>query len=62
MPKAMEVVGIQTNCSWECRMICWIDAYHTSLTAKDTQKHLKDFSSRKYASQWMCYRGSLIVR
>ncbi|KAE9387291.1 hypothetical protein BT96DRAFT_837844 [Gymnopus androsaceus JB14] len=32
------------------RVYCWIDAYWDGLGAKDAQKRVKDFNSKKYKS------------
>jgi len=38
------------ECDWEHRMVRWMHAYRSGLGAKEAQTHVKDFSSRKYAS------------
>ncbi|KAF8237324.1 hypothetical protein L208DRAFT_1248369, partial [Tricholoma matsutake] len=48
LPTALTSVGIKTIWKWEHRMIRWMDAYHSGLSAKDAQFQVKHFSSRAY--------------
>jgi len=50
MPKALESVSVQTIWKWEHRMQRWVTAYEGGLGAKEAQKVVKEFSSRKYTS------------
>src|SRR6266487_352760 len=48
MPKALESVPIECIRKWEHRMKRWMEAYRSGLGAKDAQKQVKKFSSRRY--------------
>ncbi|KAE9394408.1 hypothetical protein BT96DRAFT_958801 [Gymnopus androsaceus JB14] len=50
MPAALASVSLETMWRWEHRVYRWIDAYRDGLGAKDAQKRVKDFSSKKYKS------------
>ncbi|KAL1743994.1 hypothetical protein HDZ31DRAFT_39713 [Schizophyllum fasciatum] len=50
LPTAMASVSLNTIRRWEHRMVRWIDAYRGGLGAKDAQKKVKEFSSKKYKS------------
>ncbi|KAI4293703.1 hypothetical protein K525DRAFT_181665, partial [Schizophyllum commune Loenen D] len=50
LPLAMASVSIETIRRWEHRMVRWIDAYRGGLGAKDAQRKVKEFSSKKYKS------------
>ncbi len=50
MPKALESVPIECIRKWEHRMKRWMEAYRSGLGAKDAQKQVKKFSSRRYTS------------
>ena len=50
MPKALASVDIKTIRKWEHRTHRWIAAYKDGLGAKDAQKRVRDFSSKKYKS------------
>jgi hypothetical protein len=50
LPKALASVGLTTIRKWEHRMIRWMEAYRSGLTAKDAQFQVKAFSSRQYKS------------
>lgn len=50
LPKAMASVELETIYHWKHQMIQWVEAYHSGLRAKDTQKKVKKFSSKWYTS------------
>jgi hypothetical protein len=50
LPSAMGSVKLKTIRLWEHRMVRWMEAYSSGLSARDSQKQVKDFSSRKYTS------------
>ena len=50
MPKALASVSLQTIRKWEHRMHRWVSAYKGGLAAKEAQKQVQEFSSRKYTS------------
>ena len=50
LPSAMGSVKLKTIRLWEHRMVRWMAAYSSGLSARDSQKRVKDFSSRKYTS------------
>jgi len=50
MPKALASVSLQTIQKWEHQMQRWVSAYEGGLAAKEAQKQVQTFSSRKYAS------------
>ncbi|KAI5822465.1 hypothetical protein K523DRAFT_408518, partial [Schizophyllum commune Tattone D] len=50
MPKALASVSVELIRKWEHRTWQFIDAYGSGLDAKEAQKQVKAFSSRKYKS------------
>jgi len=50
MPKALASVSVELIRKWEHRAWRFIDAYTNGLDAKDAQKQVKAFSSRRYKS------------
>ena len=58
LPLAMDSVKLTTIRLWEHRMVRWMAAYSSGLDARNAQKQVKDFSSRKYTS----HRRNLILR
>ncbi|KAL1672222.1 hypothetical protein EV122DRAFT_188085, partial [Schizophyllum commune] len=50
LPLAMEAVSLDTIRRWEHRMVRWIDAYRGGLDAKEAQRKVKEFSSKRYKS------------
>ena len=46
----MGSVKLTTIRLWEHRMVRWMAAYSSGLSARNAQKQVKDFSSRKYTS------------
>jgi len=46
----MGSVKLKTIRLWEHRMVRWMAAYSSGLSAKDSQKRVKEFTSRKYTS------------
>ena len=50
LPLAMGSVKLTTIRLWEHRMVRWMAAYSSGLSARNAQKQVKDFSSRKYTS------------
>lgn len=50
LPVALASIAVKTIRLWEHRMVRWMKAYSEGLDAKDAQKQVKDFSSRKYTS------------
>ena len=50
MPKALASVSVELIRKWEHRAWRFIDAYGSGLDAKEAQKQVKAFSSRKYKS------------
>ena len=50
LPKALKSVQLSTFRKWQQRTIRWMEAYRGGLTGKEAQKHVKQFSSRQYAS------------
>jgi hypothetical protein len=50
LPLAMGSVELKTIRLWEHRMVRWMEAYSSGLSARDSQKQVRDFSSRKYTS------------
>ncbi|KAE9384442.1 hypothetical protein BT96DRAFT_842201, partial [Gymnopus androsaceus JB14] len=50
LQSALASVSLETMRQWEHRVYRWIDAYRDGLGAKDAQKRVKDFSSKKYKS------------
>ncbi|KAF9479683.1 hypothetical protein BDN70DRAFT_982834 [Pholiota conissans] len=50
LPRALASVELSTIRKWEHRMIRWMDAYRSGLSARDAQFQVKKFSSRKYTS------------
>ena len=50
LPKALDLVPIQTICQWEHWLFCWVDAYWAGLGLVEAQFQVKKFSSRQYKS------------
>ncbi|KAL1711796.1 hypothetical protein EV715DRAFT_214853 [Schizophyllum commune] len=50
MPKALASVSVELIRKWEHRAWRFIDAYRDGLDAKEAQKRVKEFSSRRYKS------------
>ena len=50
LPMALASVNILTIQKWEDKMIWWIEAYRSGLSAQDAQLQVKNFSSHKYTS------------
>ena len=50
LPKALESVAVETIRKWEHRMWRWLEAYDDGLAAREAQRHVQMFSSRKYKS------------
>jgi len=50
LPLAMDSVKLTAIRLWEHWMVRWMAAYSAGLDARNTQKQVKDFSSRKYTS------------
>lgn len=50
LPKALDLVPLQTIWRWEHRLFRWVDAYQMGLGSVEAQLQVKQFSSRKYTS------------
>jgi hypothetical protein len=50
LPKALDLVPIQTICCWEHQLFHWMEAYRAGLGSVQAQLQVKTFSSRKYKS------------
>jgi hypothetical protein len=61
LPKALASVNLLTIRRWEHRMVCWMDAYHSGLGAKDAQFRVKQCSTI-YLWKWaIALHGRLLI-
>ncbi|THH32729.1 hypothetical protein EUX98_g1481 [Antrodiella citrinella] len=50
LPKALASVGVELIRKWEHRMVRWMEAYRSGLSAKDAQFQVKAFGTKRYKS------------